>query len=165
MNTIDVIIDKNLRYIYEALDHVLFVDKLEDHEGERMTLYEAQKIADYLVVEGLITRDEERCDISRFGIQVSEIGGWIEYQKLQLESASTKEKSDSFKNELEIENLKLQNRILEYENDITEKKKKIDNLTIKNLKLQNKQMRNYVLFSLISIIIGAVLSNLFGIFG
>lgn len=60
---------------------------------------------------------------------------------------------------LEVENLRLQNEGIKYQNSLRNKQTIIDQLSIENLQLQNKQLKRYVLYSVVGIIIGALLTN------
>ncbi len=66
-------------------------------------------------------------------------------------------------NELNIltkENLMLQNESLKYQQTIREQQEKIANLTEENISLQNRKLRRYIIYSIISAIFGAIASNL-----
>jgi hypothetical protein len=70
------------------------------------------------------------------------------------------ENNNNIKANLEIENLKLQKESAEYSKTLRKKEVEIRELTSSNLILQNKQLRRYILYSIISFISGAVLTNL-----
>ncbi|PHS63376.1 MAG: hypothetical protein COB12_09510 [Flavobacterium sp.] len=67
---------------------------------------------------------------------------------------------ESNKSDLEVKNLKLENESFEYQKSIRKKEKKIKKLTSENLRLQNRQMKRVVLYSIIGFVAGAIISNL-----
>jgi hypothetical protein len=60
---------------------------------------------------------------------------------------------------VEEENIRLQNQQLHYQNKIKDKEIEIIDLTKQNLILQNKQLRNKFIYSIIGVIVGFILSN------
>ncbi len=58
------------------------------------------------------------------------------------------------------DNLLLQNESLKYQQTIREQQEKIATLTEKNLSLQNRQLRRYIIYSIIGAISALILSNL-----
>lgn len=140
MNKIDRNIDLNLRLIYEDKKQALYASNLINVDDVHMSRYEALEMADYLVSEGLINRDVERCTLTSFGLEVMEqFGGWKEYKLALLEQQ--KEQNDFLKQKekLEFDNLQLQNENLEYQKKNRELDEEIQSLNRKNLKLSTQR--------------------------
>jgi len=74
----------------------------------------------------------------------------IDYQKYRIAKAEN----------LNLENLELQNESLKIQNSKQDRQIEIDKLTIENLYLQNKQMKRYILYSIIAFVSGAILTNI-----
>lgn len=144
MTLIDKNIDLNLEIVYEGNNHVVFVNELTNVDNDYLGLQEGILMADKLVNEGLITRYKERLEITRFGIEVQESGGWLKHLVKTDEIADQNKIEEKKLKELEEENLRLQNE---------------------NLRLQNKQMKRYILYSVIGFILGATLTYLPTIIG
>jgi hypothetical protein len=66
----------------------------------------------------------------------------------------------TIKQNLEVENLKLQNESIKYQKSIRDNHEKINDLTMLNLKLQNRQLKRYILYSFIGFFGGVLFSNL-----
>lgn len=66
---------------------------------------------------------------------------------------------NSRKAQIEDENLKLQNEQFRYQNKIRDKEDEIRDLTLKNLSLQNKQLRNKIIYAILGGAIMFILSN------
>ncbi len=102
---------------------------------------------------GLITTNDPyriNYQATPYGRDIQDNGGWLEQLKLK----SIQDSNESKKVSLEFENLKLQNDSLQNELRDRKNKEEIDRLTIKNLKLQNRNNRVWFL------VIGAALSYL-----
>ncbi len=115
MNKIDKLIDVNLRILYNSPGTSIMTADLEDPERVDLTLFDAKNIAQTLEKENLLTLRVEVCNITSFGIEVSEDGGWIEYKKNKLREAREKENDAKFKNDREMDLLKLQTENLMYQ--------------------------------------------------
>lgn len=74
------------------------------------------------------------------------------FEKLESDSNS----ASDFSKEKGI----LELNILKHQNEIKDKELKIIDLTAKNLRLQNKQMKRAVLYSIIGFLAGAIITNL-----
>lgn len=81
-----------------------------------------------------------------------------EARQIVIDSINAQNENNVRQN-LEVENLKLQNESFKYENSIRDKQQEIDKLTIENLKLQNRQLKRYILYSVIGVIFGIVISE------
>lgn len=64
------------------------------------------------------------------------------------------------KENLELDNLKLQKEGAEYLKSIRKKDEEIKNLTTENLILQNTQLKRYIKYSVISFLCGAIITNI-----
>jgi len=80
-------------------------------------------------------------------------------RKISAESERKAESRLIEKENLEKINLELQNENLKYSQSLRKQKEKISQLTSENLKLENKQLRRNVLYSIIAFILGAILTN------
>lgn len=69
------------------------------------------------------------------------------------------QQQNNLKEQIEIENLKLNNENLQYSKTLREKDQDISKLTIKNLKLQNRQLKWSMIFIIIGFFIGFLTSN------
>jgi hypothetical protein len=94
-----------------------------------------------------------RYSATPYGREIQENGGWLKH----LELKSKRDNADQTKENLEDENLKLQNDSLRNELTTRESKEEIDKLTIKNLKLQNRN--NRIWFTLIGSVLTFLISN------
>ena len=81
----------------------------------------------------------------------------LKQQKAELKRS---QQQINLKEQFEIENLRLNNENLQYSKFLREKDKDISELTIKNLKLQNRQLKWNIVFIVIGFIVGFVTSNL-----
>ncbi len=66
---------------------------------------------------------------------------------------------NNWKAQLENENLKLQNEQFHYQNKIRDKENEIRDLNIKNLRLQNKQLKNKIIYAILGGAVTFILSN------
>ena len=73
---------------------------------------------------------------------------------------NTESNRRQLKENLELENLTLQNDQNRHQIALRKQQAEIDRLTVKNLQLQNRQLKNYVLFAIISFICGLIASNI-----
>ena len=154
---IDDLIELNLKLLAESITQSVFKHSFLDENGNN--LKKSEIFAKILEDKRLITFEPKqrfRCDLTEFGRDIIINGGWFKYldsEKLKLEKAESKEV-------LEVENLKLQKESIEYSKTLRKKEDEIIKLTSENLILQNRQLRMYVLYSVLSFISGAVLTNL-----
>ncbi|SEF66489.1 hypothetical protein SAMN05421847_0579 [Halpernia humi] len=140
---IDKLIDYNLSLVYKAEGHKFQTNYFENPIGKKIThIVRANEFAKYLINEDLITVDGSFSYITRKGKTISENGGWLKY----LEVENGKEKHEINKSSIEYENLNLQ--------------KEISILTIENLKLQNTQLRRYIIYSVSGFVMGIVAGNI-----
>lgn len=160
MSNLDKNIDLNLEIVYKGKNHSVMVGELTNVDGDYLGRFEAMKMADKLEKENLLERDNEFCELTRFGIEVYENGGWLIH--LENENSRREEKflEQQKQSELQEENLHLQNDNLKYTQSIREKEEEIRRLSSKNLKLQNRQLKWYITFSIIGFILGAIVTNL-----
>lgn len=61
--------------------------------------------------------------------------------------------------ELEIENLRLQNETINYQTSIRDKQEEINQLSIENLKLQNRGLKRAIIFLILGFLFGFITSN------
>lgn len=66
---------------------------------------------------------------------------------------------ENLKNQYEMDNSRLENENLRYVQSIREKNEKISELTIKNLKLQNKQLKWTIFFIILGLFVTFISSN------
>jgi len=76
------------------------------------------------------------------------------FDELEKISKKAEERDD-----LEMKNMRLENENLEYQKSIRNLNNDIAKLTETNLKLQNKHLKKYILYSVISLIIGVLMAN------
>jgi hypothetical protein len=77
-DNIDELIDKNLSKFMVTNGYSIFFDKFRDLENDIMDSLSSNKFARYMEEKGLIIVDGERCDLTKFGIGILQIG-WIQY--------------------------------------------------------------------------------------
>ncbi|WP_300441377.1 hypothetical protein [Christiangramia sp.] len=163
MNKIDKEIDENLQLLFNSPGHQMWSDKLVNpaDRDDYLDKHERENIANKLERENLIIRTNEILDITSFGIEVSELGGWIEYKKAVKERERQRDDFSRLKNELETRNLELSNENLEYQRSNRKLLDKINNLQSENLQLQN--MKLYLGFAglVIGFLLGFVLPMFF----
>ena len=151
----DIDIDRNLKILCESKNTSEFdLTDFTDKNGRQLhSSNESKAFARLMEREGLIRVFDDFCALERFRFEVCKVGGWLKY-------ISDKEKQES---ELDLkikekENLELS--LLKYQNDIKDKEREIIDLTDKNLRLQNKQMKRTVLYSIIGFLSGVIVTNL-----
>lgn len=151
----DEIIDHILLKISETVAYRLQYD---DNDGFDDSEY-AKNFIFMLNELNLIKVESKNSDIvtlTNFGYEVIKKNGWIKYSEIETLKLNNAE-SKGF---LEVENLKLQKESAEHSITLRQKDDEIKSLTIENLILQNRQLKRYVLYSSVSFILGAVLTNL-----
>jgi len=132
------LIEKNLKIVSESKTEFSYIYDLLDKDGYECVKYNGIVIADKMADRGLITRLNERIDLTELGRDIANNGGWITHlDRLAESKAKQKAKSDK-KEQLET---------------------KIAELTEINLTLQNKQLRTKMLFSIIGFILGVIATN------
>jgi len=140
---IDKLIDYNLNLVFKAENNKLQLNYLENPIGRKISLItRAEEFARHLSDENLVTINGAYCIITRNGKNISENGGWLRHLEVERE----KNEHEINKNSIEYDNLKLQ--------------KEVSLLTVENLKLQNRQMKRYVLYSIVGFVMGIVASNI-----
>lgn len=127
-------IDKNLKLIYESKrDYTLYLDFVNVKINPQKKI-----LAEEMHNKGLIMLRGEFCYKTDFGKEVIDKGGWIEYLNIKK-----KEKENKIKQENERQRLK----------------DEIDRLTLINLELRNKQLKRYIVYSVISFVLGILATN------
>jgi hypothetical protein len=141
-----------LRYFLE--NGKIDLNSLHSHFHYDMSDQEFNNSINYLIGKKyLIPTNEHSVEY-----HISEIG-----RTLILNILKDKENASDRRNaieQLQVENLKLQNDNLKYQNSLRTQQSEIDRLTIENLKLQNKQLRRYIFYSIIGFVAGAFLSKI-----
>ena len=157
MKSNDEYIELILQFIYKIPDQHCYLSELPIIDGNYLSDYESKRNADKLVSKGLMERDDERVDITDFGREVYEIGGWKEFLKQQKEQAEEQLSYAAEREALKTKNLVLMNEKMEYENTNRSQIEKINKLTLENLKLQNIQSYYKIgtgILSLVSFFLG-----------
>lgn len=132
------LIEKNLKIVSESKTEFSYIYDLLDKDGYECVKYNGIVIADKMADRGLITRLNERIDLTELGRDIANNGGWIAHLARLAESkAKQKAKSDK-KEQLET---------------------KIAELTEINLTLQNRQLKTKMLFSIIGFVLGIIATN------
>ncbi|HMB99870.1 MAG TPA: hypothetical protein VKN14_02410 [Flavobacteriaceae bacterium] len=147
MSRHDILTGVNLQLIKDNKNHCNYLhfhnengESLEDELGD----IDSKDIMLYMSNEcGLIDCHGEICKITKKGFDIINNGGWIKY--LERENKQVEIESDK-------------------ETERQELKDEIDRLTKVNLELQNKQMKRYIIYSIIAFILGGILTNLKDIF-
>lgn len=138
MNQIDKITEVNLEILYSSKRQSIMTDKLVNpFERNQLSIHDAKVIARRMESEGLLDLTVERCDITSFGVEVSQLGGWLKFKELKRNKEAEENNKDIEKDRLTTENLELSNENLRYQKENREIKEKIDNLTEENLRLSN----------------------------
>lgn len=112
-------------------------------EGD-FSYIELNKVYKICEEQNLIDKKKRRYDatLTLNGHNIKRSGGWLKHLENEKIKIEKKESRDVL--ELEIRN----------------KEKEIRVLTISNLKLQNKHLSRYIFYSIISFVLGVVISNL-----
>ena len=103
IDNIDELIDKNLKIIYDSdKKSVMRTDfvKLNDRK-----MFESQRLAELMDEKNLINLEyskKYRCDLTEFGLEVSKVGGWLEY--LKIKSKADKQLENEIKEREKLEN-------------------------------------------------------------
>nr|WP_314895597.1 hypothetical protein [uncultured Flavobacterium sp.] len=142
MNEVNDFINLNLNIIYSSKEKKMFSTNFLDVNGKKLTQIEkGLQFQIYLESEGLITTNKSLCTITPKGIKISENGGWIKYLIDTEKNIAEIENKKQIKENLEVENLKLQKEASEYQKSIRDKEYQIRNLTSDNLRLGNWDIR------------------------
>lgn len=139
MNQIDndnIKIEKVLNDIYNS--KIGYLTTISIFNNKHTTTYEGKRFGEVLLVEGLIMPIYPPFKLSRLGKEVVEkYGGWHKYLELKA-NHDKKLKQD--------------------EEEINRLNSEIAILTKENLTLQNRQLRNYITYSIIGFLTGAFLT-------
>lgn len=161
MKIIDELIDVNLKLISETKDNnLLYVNFI--NEGGR-PLVNSDKYALAMEKEGLIKIDPNKkwqCDLTEFGSQMIKNGGWLKFATKRQDAEDLKQKEIKERKDLERQNKDLQNKNSDLLKSLEKKESEISELSNTNLILKSKQMKMLVLFSIASLVIGALLMYL-----
>ncbi|MFH7013136.1 hypothetical protein ACHRV5_14810 [Flavobacterium sp. FlaQc-52] len=180
---LDTLIDFNLNLINKGLD----IRRLEFRGLDSKILNGNDKslaIFDFLSAELIIDENSYgKIYLLKKGIEIINLGGWIKYLeeneeirkkgeiKEELEVENLKLENENYNhikslresklelNNLAVENLKLQNENYNYAQSLRDKEQEIKNLTVENLKLQNRQLKRYIFYSFMGVIFGVIISN------
>jgi len=145
---IDKYIDEKLNQLYNSKNHSIMRLDFIDNIG--VTSSNLIRFIEHMESKGLIDIEPNkrfRCDLTKFGYEIVKSGGWLEHLKLKSKKEGLTKSENKEKEQLEVDNLKLQNENLKYAKSIREKEEKISELTLINLNLQNKQLKKvYTIF-------------------
>lgn len=98
----------------------------------------------------MVEEDSLTYELSGFGRQT--IIDFINGNKAEIDK-------QAFRERLEIENLRLQNESIKYQNSLREKQEEINRLTLENLKLENGQLRKYLLYAIFGAVFTFISTN------
>lgn len=160
INKIDDLIENNLNLLYKIPKQSMFYLEMIDETGNHFDRVSGKRFTDILINHGLITRDNERCDLTLKGAKICNTGGWKKFAQTLEASEKDDHQQKEYKSQLEIKNLELLNENAEYVKSIRAKEENIRLLTEENLLLQNRQLRRYILYSIIAFLAGAFLTNI-----
>ena len=152
----DLDIDRNLKILCESqntsqFDLTNFINK----DGRQMhSSNESKAFARLMEREGLIRMFGDFCALERFGLEVFNNGGWLKHLSDHNTNENELELKQQEKEDLELQNLKLQNEASEYQKSIRTKETQIRNLTRDNLRLGNWDIRFRWLIAVITFLIG-----------
>ncbi|WP_179318002.1 hypothetical protein [Winogradskyella undariae] len=125
-----------------------------DKKGSQIHLkHRHEEFASLMERQGLIKINGSRCSVKKLGLKVFKSGGWLKHLSDLEENHTELELKQLEKEELEL-------NILKHQNKIKDKEREIIKLTAKNLRLQNKQMKRAVLYSIIGFLAGIISANL-----
>jgi len=160
----DLNIEINLRIICESNDKYEFhlTDFVDKHNRQLSSKYVSEKFASLMEREGLIRISGDFCSVEKFGIKVFNSGGWLKYLSNQEKQETEIELSTKEKENLVLENLKLQNEAAEYQKSIRGLESQNRNLTRDNLRLENWDIRFRWYIAIGSFIVGFVLEFIMG---
>lgn len=181
---LDTLIDFNLNLINKGLD----IRRLEFRGLDSKILNGNDKslaIFDFLSAELIIDENSYgKIHLLKKGIEIINLGGWIKYleeieeirkeeeTKEELRVENLKLENENYNhikslresklelNNLAVENLKLQNENYNYTQSLRDKEQEIKNLTVENLKRQNRRLKWHAFYAIIGAILGAIISNL-----
>lgn len=160
INKIDDLIENNLNLLYKSPKQSMFYLDMIDETGKHFNRVSGERFTNILINHGLITRDNERCDLTEKGFNICQNGGWKKSIQTLKDLEKNEHQKNEYKSQLEIDNLELQKESAEYAKSIRAKDEKIKHLTEENLILQNRQLRRYILYSIIAFILGGILTNI-----
>lgn len=104
IENIDELIDKNLKIIFDT--DKKSVMRTEFVELNDRKLYESQRLAEIMDEKNLIKLEyskKYRCDLTEFGLEVSQNGGWLEYLKNKAKTDKKLKEEIKKRDELEYE--------------------------------------------------------------
>jgi len=148
----DELIDFNLRLLQADRDiRPLEFRGLDNKILERNV---SEAVFAKMVKENLINTDNYyRASLTTDAYDILNYGGWLKYQNdTRIEKANQESRNQQIQ-DLELKNFELQKESLEYAKTVRAQDEQIRKLTLRNLK-------RYILFSIISFISGAVLTNI-----
>jgi hypothetical protein len=151
----DLNIETNLKIICESKNPYEFdLSNFVDKKGRQIHLkHRHEEFASLMEQQGLIRINGSRCSVEKFGLKVFKSGGWLKYLSDLEKNHTELELKKLEKEELELE-------LLKHQNKIKDKEREIIKLTAKNLRLQNRQMKRAVLYSIIGFLTGIIATNL-----
>ena len=132
-------IDKNLRLLVNSRNMTMYYSDMLDSDNEKFNRQNGEHFVSFLVKYGLVTNHEERCDITPKGVEISKNGGWLEHRRKKENQRNISQNS---------------------ENSLRDQERQVRELTVENLKLQNKQLKRFIIYSIIAFISGAILTNI-----
>jgi len=149
-----LILDFLLKVEYEMYPSIADNCKYEMDQNEFSLAF--GKLIKYNFIQWIKINDIEKVYVKISDKGKSELNN-IENQK-RIEHK--KNEFQNLKSQLELKNLAIQNESLLYSNSLRSKENEIRELTIKNLKLQNREFKLKVLFSIAGFFLAYLLNNI-----
>ncbi len=157
---LDENIDLNLKLMYKSKNYELFAAQFTNAEKVSLNKLNSESFADAMVNLDLITRNNQLCRLTRFGIEVCEMGGWLKYLESQKKADQEELEYNEEKKQLEIENLRLQKENSEYAKEGRAKDEEIKKLTTENLRFGKKSHRRNLFYILLAALVGAFFARI-----
>ncbi|WP_276373808.1 hypothetical protein [Chryseolinea sp. H1M3-3] len=116
---IDQLVEINLKRLFEDMNQELFMTDFIDEKGNRLRYInntgEAKRLADYMQSKGLINITGQRCDLTEFGHNVYEHGGWLEYSEDKKAKVAEETQKRKKRDEVELLKLKRENKLAKWQ--------------------------------------------------
>ena len=119
IENLDALIDKNLKILYSDDSYHFFRTSFLSLNDDTYPPFDSERLAEIMEQKGLLTLEyskRQRCDKTELGYQIHELGGWLEFKRLQsAEDEEQKRKAQQLEierqEERKLEKSKLSNEV------------------------------------------------------
>ncbi|MCG1037077.1 hypothetical protein [Polaribacter sargassicola] len=96
MKRYDTLTDINLKVLYEKESKRMYESEFINEDGNQIENWDVRTelLSEYMESKGLISIDGEMCYISKFGEELVEDNGWLNYLEKELKSYENKKKKE-----------------------------------------------------------------------